>query len=167
MPSSREITLATGNTALANKIGKYKGYKYWADRMGLEMKKSESRTGIDNEFNCKEVLEKLNYKVKKMDTNHPYDLLINDFIKVDVKASKSYNNNNTYSFRIGKKYHSCDIFIAIALNENEEPIKYYVIPSKFLMGKKQLAISVNGKYKIYENAWKYIDLYDELYKSII
>ena len=59
----------------------------------------------------KEILEKLGYQVQKMTTKHPYDLLINDNVKIDVKVSRCCNNNGFkfYSFNLERKYHNCDI----------------------------------------------------------
>lgn len=167
MPSPSEVYEATGDSKLGNKIAKTGGYRKWAHKLNLSMKDSESRTGIENEFNLKYHLEKMGYKVDKMPTNHPYDLLINNSIKVDVKASKSYNNGNNYSFKIGgKNYHTCDIFICIGLDDNDKPTRYYIVPSNLVPKLTQIVVSVNGKYKKYEDKWDYIDKFLNFYNSL-
>ena len=142
MPTSSEISLVTGSSSLNNKISKSGGFRAWAKRLNLNVKNSETSIGHKYEFEIKEILEKLDYQVQKMTTKHPYDLLINDNVKIDVKVSRCCNNNGFkfYSFNLERKYHNCDIFICVTLDDNELIDKILVIPSKYLMDRKQLSI---------------------------
>ena len=168
MPTRTEMDSVTHNTALSNKVMKTGGIRYWAENLGIELKNSETTLGNDYEFKVKEMLEHKGYKVEKMSTKHPYDLLVNDYIKIDIKVSHYYHGYGykSHNFRLSKEYHNCDIFICVAIDDEGNIIKNLIIPSKFLMGIKQLAIGVNSKYDKFDNKFEYIDKFDSFYASL-
>ena len=112
----------------------------------------------------------MGYKVDKMQPRHPYDLLVNGNIKIDVKVSNYFygvdESYKSHSFNLGKKFHNCDIFILIGLNSNKEIVKFLVIPSKMLMGVKQVCIGEESKYDKYNDAFRYIEKYDYFYHDL-
>ena len=167
-PRNREVSVVTGSSSLNNKISKSGGFRAWAKRLNLNVKNSETSIGHKYEFEIKEILEKLGYQVQKMTTKHPYDLLINDNVKIDVKVSRCCNNNGFkfYSFNLERKYHNCDIFICVTLDDNELIDKILVIPSKYLMDRKQLSIGMSSSYDKFNKCFDYIDKYIYFYDSI-
>ena len=168
MPTRTEMDSVTHNTALSNKVMKTGGIRHWAENLGIELKNSETTLGNDYEFKVKEMLEHKGYKVEKMSTKHPYDLLVNNYIKIDIKVSHYYHGDGykSHSFGLSKKKHNCDIFICVAVDDKENIIKNLIIPSKFLMGTKQLVIGVNSKYDKFNNKFEYIDKFDSFYASL-
>lgn len=170
MPSNNEIKNVMGNHSLSNAISRKGGFRMWAEKLNLDLKESETSLGNEYEFIVKEILEELGYDVEKMTTKHPYDLLINDNIKIDVKASRYYENKKEgvkyHTFNLEKKYHNCDIFICICLNDSEDIEKFLIIPSKYLMGKKQLSVGVNSMYDRFDNKFTYIDIYNDFYNTL-
>ena len=164
MPTASEIDLALGNSSLGNAISKRGGYKFWANKLNLKTKDSESNLGKRWEYEVKDLLEEMGYKVDKMSTNHPYDLLINDNIKIDVKVS-NLTKYNYFTFNLTKPYHNCDIFICVCIDENKI-VKPLVIPSKRLMGIKQLSVGTNSEYDCYKDRYDYIEIYDKFYDTL-
>lgn len=169
MPTKTEIGIVTKNHGLNNKISRSGGYKYWANKLGLDIKDSETRLGQEWEVYTKNIIESRGYYVEKMTTRHPYDLLINNNIKVDVKVSNYYHGKGFkyHTFNLENKYHNCDIFICIGLDELGQVVKCLVIPSKYLMNKKQLSIGIHSRYDKFNNAWSYIEKYSEFYSVMI
>ncbi|WP_392446148.1 hypothetical protein [Clostridioides difficile] len=168
MPSNEEIKSVMGNYSLSNKISRSGGFKYWASKLNLDMKNSETKLGTKWEFHIKSRLEEFEYKVEKMSTRHPYDLLVNGNIKIDIKVSNYYLGSSCkyHTFNLEKKYHNCDIFICVGLNETDIPVKILVIPSKYLMGIRQLSVGIKSKYDKFNYKYKYIKEYDNFYKKI-
>lgn len=169
MPTKSEIEAVMGNASLSGKISKAGGFKMWAEKLNLKLKESDTTFGNEYEFVIKEVLEKLGFEVEKMTTKHPYDLLINDNVKIDVKVSRYYNGENDckfHSYNLEKKYHNCDIFICVGIGEDEEMEKILIIPSKYLMGKKQLSTGVKSIYDRFDKKFDYIDKYIDFYNEI-
>lgn len=164
MPSKSEMDLALGNSALSNAINKRGGFKVWANKVNLKMKSSDTKLGDEWEYKIKNVLEEMGYKVDKMSTRHPYDLLINDNIKIDIKVS-NLTKYNYFTFNLSKPYHNCDIFICVCVDENEI-LKTLIIPSKILMGIKQLSVGINSEYDYYNNKYDYIKQYNDFYEAI-
>lgn len=169
MPTRSEIEVITNNSALTNKISKTGGTRLWAKKLGLVLKDSETKLGQEWELCVKETLENMGYEVEKMTTKHPYDLLVNNNIKVDVKVSRYYKKDNFkfHTFNLEKKYHNCDIFICIGIDDSDDIVKTLVIPSKYLIGKKQLSAGVCSRYDKFNNAWHYIEKYSEFYSVMI
>lgn len=169
MPTHSEIKNVTGNNRLANKISRTGGYKYWASELNLEIKDSETKFGNEWEYKIKSELENKGFDVLKMSTKHPYDLLINKNLKIDVKVSRYYKKEKYkyHTFNLEKEYHNCDIFICVGLNDNDEIEKLLIIPSKHLMGIKQLSVGVISKYDKFDRAYKYLDIYNKFYNEVI
>lgn len=169
MPTRTEIETVTNDSALTNKISKTGGTKYWANKLNLDLKDSETKLGQEWEMYAKSELENLGYEVEKMTTKHPYDLLVNNNIKVDVKVSRYYKGKGFkyHTFNMEKKYHNCDIFICIGLDEEDHVVKTLVIPSKYLMNKKQLSVGIESKYDKFNDRWDYIEKYSNFYSVTI
>lgn len=168
MPTRNEIISVTKNSSLADRISRTKGYYGWAKELNIPIKYSETTLGKEYEFTAKKLLENKGYKVEKMSQNYPFDLLVNDNIKIDVKTGKLYIskvNSSYYTFNLYKKYATCDIYMIICLNENEEIEKLLIIPSNKLKI-TQLSIGKNSEYDCYKDKFNYIDDYDTFYKQL-
>lgn len=168
MPSRSEIESITGNASLTCKISKSGGFYYWADKLGLDRKESGTLLGNKYEYIIKDELTTKGYSVEKMSIKHPYDLLINENIKVDVKVAKPYitpDNSRYHTFNLYDGVPTCDIYIATSLDENDEIEKVFVIPSKYA-NKTQLSIGNISKYDKYINRWDYIEKYNQFYQEL-
>lgn len=87
------------------------GWYDLADQLGLPIKESETYFGKRQETVAQEQLITMGYEVRRMPQNFPYDLLVNDCLKVDVKASQLYRgpHGNFYTFNTEKPFCTCDI----------------------------------------------------------
>lgn len=168
MPSKSEIESVSKNSSLTNAIAKRNGFAYWAEKCGLDIKDSETKTGKKYEFITELIIsEKCCLCTEQMSTKHPFDLLVGEFVKVDVKAGKKYKYGSTgyYSFNLEKNPATCDIYICHCLSDDDEIIKTFVIPATKLK-KTQLSVGEKSMYDKFIDAWHYVNLYDEFYKSI-
>ncbi len=167
MPSAREIEEVLGDSKLTNAISKRGGHYYWAKKLNVKIKESDTKTGIDFENIAIKLFESKGYVVKSMPLLHPYDLLINDFVKVDVKISNPgyVRTSRVHTFRTAKKDATCDLYILFAMDENGGIERLFIIPG-FDLRVVTLCIGSNSKYNKYINRWdlvgKYIDFYSEL-----
>ncbi|MCA1029311.1 hypothetical protein LCM23_25190 [Cytobacillus kochii] len=155
MPTASEL-ITLGRNDLHCKISKTKKYSGWAKEIGLEMKSSETTKGNTYEFYILEKIKEISsgFSVKKMSTKHPYDLLVNDCVKVDVKVCKAHNHfgSRAHTFGINKKYATCDIYVCIALDEHDIVENYFIIPAARLQ-LTTLNIGTDSKYNMYKNRW--------------
>jgi len=161
MPTRSEIRGVTGNDALTNKISKTDGYYGWAKKLNLPVKNNDTLTGKLGERTATEILEKRGYEVLQMSQNYPFDLLVNQSVKIDVKYANLYHGDrgNFYSFALRKKYSSCDIYLLISNNDaNEKSI--FILPAKDAV---QLQISIGEHNSVYH---KYLDRYDVIDKYL-
>lgn len=168
MPTRSEIELIMENSCLTDKISKTKGYYGWATELNLNIKESETTFGKKYEYIVKEYLENLEYKVEKMPQNYSFDLLVNNFVKIDVKVAKPYiSTSNTvwHTFNLYKKYAYCDIYIALCLGNDENIEKMLIIPSSKCQI-KQLSVGEKSKYDLYNYQLKYIDNYINFYNNL-
>lgn len=166
MPSKPEL-IKDGRNDIGNALTRYKGMRYWAERTGLPLKQSETNKGNRYERVTKTLLEEKGHQVKEMTTKYPYDLLVNENVKIDVKVSSpgDLRGWRCHTFRPSKEYPTCDLYICIALDEKEEIEKIYIIPSKFAQV-TTLCIGEESKYKGFIGRWDYVDRYTEFYRSI-
>lgn len=170
MPTHSIIASVNGNFALSNAIRRHGGTRYWADKLGLEIKSCESAFGYDYECECMNYLiSKFDYECELTKARYPYDILVNNNIKVDVKCGHLYKGKqgSFYTFNLEKSKPTCDIYVCYCLND-EKIVKTYVIPSCVLSGKTQLSVGVNtSKYDKYIDSWGIFPRYNDFYTQII
>ena len=107
MPTRKEVERYCGDTSLTNAITRRKGGWYaLAEKMRLPIKECETTFGKSHEKIIMERLVSMGYEVRRMPQNFPYDLLVNDSVKVDVKASRLYRGTggSFYSFNLEKPF---------------------------------------------------------------
>ncbi|RKI45785.1 hypothetical protein D7V67_15595 [Clostridium paraputrificum] len=163
MPTKSECDLVTGDYGLSNVIRRRGGFNWLAHHLGLDQKDSETKFGLSGELKIKELLENKGYKVEKMSVKHPYDLLVNENIKIDVKTANKYTSPkglSSYSFNLEKKNPTCDIYVFICKDDN----KILVIPSKFLRQTQLCITDKKSKYDGFKDKWEYVEVYNKFYK---
>lgn len=167
MPTQKILKKVTGNSRLTTAISRYGGIIKFANDMGIEHMGRETELGREYEKICLGKLADMGYEVELMDDKHPYDILVNQSVKVDVKAGHLYVCGcSFFTFNLEKRRPTCDIFVVYCINKADEIKKTYVIPSSVMSGKTQLSIGVNrSKYDIYLDKWDLIKKYDEFFKS--
>lgn len=167
MPTRSEL-ISVNLQSLHNHISRGKGYRKIAEELELEIKDSETKLGQDYELVAASILKDKGFKVEEMTTKHPFDLLVNDTVKIDVKVARtqrSRNESSLHTFGINKRHGTCDIYMVIALDSKDNIEKCLIIPSHHLKV-VTLCIGKNSRYDIYNNQFKYIKKYSEFYKSI-
>lgn len=169
MPSRSECIQYFHNEALVNAISKRKKWYQLADELGLKVKDSETYFGKSQEANVAEMLISRGFLVRKMPQNFPYDLLVDDCVKVDVKASHLYHgkNGDFYTFNLEKCYATCDIYILFAISDCEE-ISVFVVPSKLVIAQNQISMGVSrSKYHKFKDRWDYISSLSDFWSEAI
>lgn len=169
MPTHKEINDFYGNSGLTNRITKTGGSFKWAVRLGFEMKCSDTSFGCEFENKVQEILTSKQFSCEMTGTRHPYDILVDGCVKVDVKAAKrsKVRGSDVFSFRLAKPQQTCDIYIAVCLSDDEEIEKIYIIPSHLLSGNTQLCIGTgHSKYDKYIDRWEIVEEFADFFRKI-
>jgi hypothetical protein len=168
MPTRSEIFSIRFNDPLHNGIVRHGGYDYWAKKLKLSVKDSESKTGWEYEEIAAVLLKEKGYSVIGMKRKCAFDLLINDSVKVDVKVGKPWllRGSRVHTFGINKKVPVCDIYMIFALHESGKTERLFIIPSTELK-LSTMCIGKESKYNKFIDRWDFIDKYDSFYKSIV
>lgn len=167
MPSKKEIETYFGDFALSNKISKGKGFYGWAKELNLPLKESDTLTGKIGESVARVYLEQNGFQVEQMSMKYPYDFLVNDVVKVDVKYSQLYKKSKFgfYSFRLEKEYPTCDIYLLISYSPKGEHT-FFIVPSKNVM-QKQISIGEHSSiYHRYINRLDILKQYETAIKAV-
>lgn len=164
MPTRNEIRAFYGNDALTNKISKTYGYYGWADRLNLPIKKNDTLKGKLSEKIAAQILEQKGFSALQMPQNHPFDLLVNNLVKIDVKFSNLYHGEagNFYSFALRKKHPSCDVYFLIARSDAGSQ-NVFVIPSKSVA---QTQISIGERHSIYNQYLNRFDVIEQYFNQL-
>ena len=168
-PTHAEIIKTFGSRGLASKISKHKGTVYWAEKLGLPLKYSE--TSFGNKFEIEaitDIFENTGLHSVQTSSRHPYDLIVNNSVKVDVKASKEFINNcnsKAFSFNLEKREPTCDIFILYCLNDDETYRKVLIVPACSLLGQTQIGVGDKSKWDFYMNRWDFIKQYSDFFDN--
>jgi hypothetical protein len=168
MPSNTEIQMVMGDSRLSNAIRRQGGFYSLGESLGLPIKPSETQTGKGYEEYAVGLLVNRGYKVERMSVRHPYDLLVNDNIKIDTKAGNPYflKGSRVHTIGINKKNATCDLYMIFALDENSNVEKLFIIPGSRLK-LTSLNFGEDSKYDKYLDRWDLIEKYDRFYKSIV
>ena len=169
MPSKSELEHFYGDTGLTNKIAKTGGFYHWAEKLGLEIKDSETLQGYTVETEVKSLLESIGFQCELTGVRHPYDILVDGCVKIDVKSARrsKVHGSDVYSFGLAKRQPTCDIYIAVCLNDNQIIEKFYVIPAHVMAGKTQLCIGVHqSKYDSFIDRWDIVKSYEVAFTEI-
>jgi hypothetical protein len=166
MPSKPEM-IKNGRNDLGCAMTRYKGMRWWADKVGLPMKETETNKGNAYERLTKKILSLKGHDVKEMTTKYPYDLLVNGNVKIDVKVSSpgDIRGSRVHTFRPSKEYPTCDLYICFALDEEGKEERVLVIPSKFAQV-TTICIGADSKYNAFIDRWDYVQRYTEFYESL-
>jgi len=169
MPSFKMMDEYTGNSGLSNAVSKHGGHKKIAEMLNLKIQKSETEYGRNFEIYClHEIEDRFLYECEQMTVRHPYDLLVDGSVKIDVKASRKLKCHNglSFSFNLEKKNPTCDIFVCFCIDK-DEIIKTYIIPSCVLSGKSQLSVGIQKSiYDKYLDRWDLVKKYVEFMKGM-
>jgi hypothetical protein len=170
-PTHSEMNSFYGNHGLTVKVSKSGGTKFWAEKLNLPIKQCESETGNDYELLAIQLIkEYIGLNSRQTKPRYPYDIVVDENIKIDVKVSYPFKNNcNAWAntFNLEKKDPTCDIFILFCLNRESELSKTLIIPSCVVAGQTQIGVGKESKYNIYIDNWKLIKKYDDFYRKLI
>ena len=168
-PTHTEITQALGNKGLASKISKHKGTVYWAEKLGLPLRYSETSFGNKYEIEAiNDIFDNTGLHSIQTSSRHPYDLLVDNFVKIDVKVAKEFINNcnaRAFSFNLEKREPTCYIFILYCLNDDETYNKVLIIPSCALLGQTQIGVGKTSKWDFYVEKWNFITEYSRFFDN--
>jgi len=154
---------------LSNAVTKYGGFRHWADRLNLNIKSSDSLHGWAYEDYIESHLVSMGYSVERMKTLYPYDMLINNSVKVDVKGSKKYMGTagNFYSFNLEKSCATCDIFILCLIGSMDDVEKILIVPAAAVQHNTQISIGeITSKYMKYVDRFDILDKYSEFFNEM-
>ena len=170
MPTHKEMNEFYHDRALSNAVSKHGGTKYFANLLNLPLKDCEAKVGDIYEDVCeKYIRDEMNLKVERMKYRYPYDLLVEQCVKIGVMSSKLFISSIDtcfYTFHLDKRKPTCDILVCYCIDENDKIVKTYVIPSHVLYDHVQLSIGVyNSLYDKYLDNWDLIRKYEGFYKK--
>lgn len=164
MPTRSECDKYFNDTRLTNAVSKRCGWYNLAKELELSIKECETTFGKEYEAIMAEKLQSLGFEVRRMSQNFPYDLLVDDCVKVDVKASRLYKGKqgNFYSFNLEKKYATCDFYLLLTVGEQGDIEKIMVVPSSNVIANNQISVGEkNSKYH------KFVNRFDLLAETVI
>jgi len=167
MPSASEIKIVQGNGTLSNAIRRNGGFYKWSDNLGLEVENCETQTGKGYEMIAANMIENKGYKVARMTTKYPFDLLVNDNISIDVKVAKQYENRGSLMHTVGinKKYATCDLYLIFLLDISGNLERTLIIPGNELKH-TSLNLGKDSIYNKYIDRWDYLDKFNNFYAQL-
>lgn len=134
MPTANELR-AMGHNSLACAVGRYGGWRHWADRLRLERKGTETHWAQSWEAREADLYRSLGAEVERQTTKAPFDLLVNSR-RVDVKASTFHDYRPKdgrrvcgYAFAGLKRGRQADFFHLVCVADDERPLARFVVPA--------------------------------------
>ncbi|MEJ8548433.1 hypothetical protein [Brevibacillus borstelensis] len=167
MPTAQEL-VSIGRNDLHCKISKTKRYSGWAEELGILLKSCDTRTGQSYEAVVKDLLEQRGYQAERMSTKYPYDLLVNGHLKVDVKVAKPHmlrGESRVHTFAIRKVKQTCDLYVLMALDEEDHFERIFIIPSHVL-NVVTLCVGQESKWNAYVDRWDLVKTYDDFFRGV-
>lgn len=170
MPSQKECITYYGDCSLSNAVARrYGGWYGLAKELGLHIKQRETYLGKKQEILMAELLISKGFEVERMAQNFPYDFLIDNSVKVDVKAGHLYHGKtgNFYTFNLEKKFATCDVYILLCLDDEDNIIKTFIVQSKSVVRNTQISIGeYSSKYDKYRDKWDYMSKISKFFEQL-
>lgn len=167
LPTKKEMNKVTGSWSLYSAMRKFGGVEYWANILNVKAGSEAKNFGMKFENIAGDILENKKFKIDRMRDGYPFDILVNDKVKIDVKTSKQHklkNDEIEYIFFVNEKYPTSDFYMMLGVNENREKIKViYIIPSYMVKG--TVRIRYGKKFNKYINRFDLIEKLDKFYKG--
>ena len=168
-PTHKEMSDFYGYRGLSNAISKGHGSIYWAERLGVQLKYSETTFGNRFERIAKQdILINTGLDSVVTSNNHPYDILTDNSLEIDVKVAKIFRNNThigSYEFNLEKKEPTCDIFILYCVDSNESIKKTLIIPSCSLLGQIHIGVGEISKWDVFNGEWHLVEEYCDFFRK--
>jgi hypothetical protein len=164
MPTSDEVSKHFGN-GLRKKISSGLGYKAWAKKLNLPLKSNNTNKSLAIEEKMIDVIKKKTGLIAKLTPiKHPFDLLVENKVKIEIKYSEGYKDS-FFSANLRSNMRKSDIVIFVCENPKIGN-KIFVIPSWHIEGKNQLGAGKKSKYDKYLDRWDYIKKYNNALNEI-
>ena len=147
MPTSTMLK-EIGRHDLDHQISKRGGYAFWAKRVGVERKHSDSDTGWDGEIKLAEILTVKGFSVERSTAvKWPYDLCV-DGVRIDVKTAKyaEYGACRGWFYRVGK-YSQSDVLAFFQMDTTD----CYFLPWQICPTSNVTISRDGGKYAQFKN----------------
>lgn len=165
------IDYPNNGKGLGHAITRYGGFEGWAKKLGLPRGEGSTHFGQKGESMALELIHEKGYEAKRLSTIAPYDILVNDSIKIDVKSARLNTKSGKGSYMFSTEdsmYHKCDIYICLGFDENGNNLHYtYIIPSCQVVDRKvHIDPKTSTNYGLYRDKWEYIDKFNNFYKII-
>lgn len=156
MLTLREMIISTGGQALSNAVTRSGGVRKWANELNVLLTHSNTRKGWEGEEKAKIILEQEGFTVDRMTARHPFDLLVNDVAKVDVKCAEPHTfkcGAQAYCYHLEKKIPTCDFYMLIANGREKGTV--FIVPASNM---RQKQISIGMKSSVYDKFVKRFDI---------
>ena len=136
MPSFIDLVRSSGNTRLANKVAKTKGFRGWAEVLGVDSKDSGPTTGGQWEEHEAAYWRARGWTVERQAYKAPFDLLLScaeRSIRVDVKSAHwaTYDVMSGFVFSGLKRGETCDAFDLVGISEEGTLSCRFMVPARF------------------------------------
>lgn len=162
MPSSADMNRKTRSSALACVVVRTGGFVYWAMRLGLRQRRSETSIGLRAEMDSARYLNASGYDPVSQHHSAAFDLLVGT-VRIDVKSAHftSYTNSRNgcttegFVFILGG-VRRCDLFLLCGLNEHDETMWRYFLPSNATRA-RTVTITPSGLYSVFKNDINQLD----------
>jgi hypothetical protein len=149
-PSNTELQ-QMGRHDLSNQICRNGGFVAWSERIGVARADSDSDFGWEGERKASELFIGQGYQVAKGEgVKAPFDLLVNDILRVDVKTARyaEYGACRGWFYRIGKTPQADLIFLLQFDTGEFYPLPWFACPRS-----NATIARDGGKYAKYRNNW--------------
>jgi hypothetical protein len=122
MPTVSQMT-ERGRSDLSNQVSRRGGFLHWASKCGLAVGNSCTSRGQKWEGVILDELIALGYRAARQTTRHPFDILVNGRVRINVKSAKfsEYGACRGHFFGIGHTWGSCDFFALVRVAEPRPP----------------------------------------------
>ena len=164
-PTYHEMQNYTGSTAFVQLVARRGGSKYFSDMMSVEWKNAYT-FGTDFEaVAVEDIKTHTGMDVVFTQNQYPYDAVVGNGIKVDVKVAKP-DTNGFHQFALHRKEPTCGLYMFYKLAEDGTILCRFIIPACVLRGQQKVTVGENSKWDVYKDRWDYFEQYAEFYDSL-
>jgi hypothetical protein len=147
----------TNTTGFQNAIADTGGYELWRKRLGQQLSPNcPVAKGRKFQHLAMDELIQRNHLVQEMPWRHPFDLLVDDNITIDVKGANRAADGG-FSFQLRNNTgHDLDCNFLVLACQDSDDITWFIVPSTFVQDRYHLWLYFGNKttqWTVYKESW--------------
>jgi len=128
MPNSKDLRLSEQNRLVCAISRHPLKWRWWASRLGLALKRSNTQRSYEQEQNIASMLRRTGHTASLTPAKCPHDILVDGAVRVEVKIARKFLKQG-HIFCFGRADREFDFAVLVCVDASDHPIRTLILPA--------------------------------------